>query len=150
MLLLKKLLKKYSEFFMGSLDVESLFTNIALEETKSLATKESYLIFNGKLYKQVDGVAFRSIVCKCIFCILWKELNTKLYVWLVIAPHYDGQYVDDILVLLTSPKPLEAFWTFLNDWHDNFLFIFVNEKENKMSFLDIQINCKNKKITHEN
>ena len=71
---------------MGSLDVDSLFTNIPLEETiaicinqlfgntdtvegftKSelkqllyLATKESYFIFNGLLYKQTDGVAMES------------------------------------------------------------------------------------------
>ena len=68
---------------MGSLDVDSLFTNIPLEETieictsnffengdtvhglkKSelkdllpLATKESYFIFNNILYKQTDRVA---------------------------------------------------------------------------------------------
>ena len=72
-----------SEFFMGGLDVDSLFTNIPLQETidictttlfenmekveglsriefkelLSLTTKESYFIFNGQLYKQVDGVA---------------------------------------------------------------------------------------------
>ena len=71
---------------MGNLDVDSLFTNIPLEETidictntlfentekveglskiefkelLSLATKESYFIFNGQLYKQVDGVAMGS------------------------------------------------------------------------------------------
>ena len=71
---------------MGSLGVDSLFTNIPLEETIDicantlfentekveglskiefkellfLATKESYFIFNGKLYKQVDGVAMSS------------------------------------------------------------------------------------------
>ena len=71
---------------MGSLDVDSLFTNIPLDETidscinqlfentdsaegftKSelkqllcLATKESYFIFNGLLYKQTDGVAMGS------------------------------------------------------------------------------------------
>ena len=71
---------------MESLDVDSLFTNIPLEETidictntlfenmekveglskiefkelLSLATKESYFIFNGKHYKQVDGVAMGS------------------------------------------------------------------------------------------
>ena len=65
---------------MESLDVDSLFTNIPLEEPSdictnklfentekveslsklefkelsSLATKESYFIFNGKLYKQAD------------------------------------------------------------------------------------------------
>ena len=71
---------------MGSLDVDSLFTNIPLDETidicvnqlfentdtvegftKSelkqllcLATKESYFIFKGLLYKQIDGVALGS------------------------------------------------------------------------------------------
>ena len=71
---------------MGSLDVDSLFTNILLDETidirvnqlfentdtvegfkKSelkqllcLDTKESYFIFNGLLYKQIDGIAMGS------------------------------------------------------------------------------------------
>ena len=71
---------------MGSLDVDSLFTNIPLEETIDICTntlfentekveglskiefkellslvgKESYSIFNGQLYKQVDGVAIDS------------------------------------------------------------------------------------------
>ena len=71
---------------MDSLDVDSLFTNIPLDETidvcanllfentdivegftKSepkqllcLATKESYFIFSGLLYKQTDGVAMGS------------------------------------------------------------------------------------------
>ena len=71
---------------MGSLDVDSLFTNIPLEETinicsnllydnedvieginksefknlLSLATQESYFIFNDLLYTQKDGVAMES------------------------------------------------------------------------------------------
>ena len=71
---------------MGSLDVDSFFTNIPLNETidicvnqffentdtaegftKSelkqllcLATKESYFIFNGLLYKHIDRVAMGS------------------------------------------------------------------------------------------
>ena len=71
---------------MGSLDVDSLFTNIPLEEAinictnllynneddiegisksefknlLSLATQESYFIFNDVLYKQKDAVAMGS------------------------------------------------------------------------------------------
>ena len=71
------------KFFMGSLSVDSFFTNIPLEETinictnllynnvdvieginksefeklLSLATQESYFIFNNILYKQKDSVA---------------------------------------------------------------------------------------------
>ena len=72
---------------MWSLDVDSLFTDIPFQETidicantlfengervevskieskelLSLASKDSYFIFNGKLYKQVDGVAVGSPV----------------------------------------------------------------------------------------
>ena len=82
----EEIVEKGSEYFMGGLDVDSLFTNILLEETIDicanklskftekveglseiefkkvliLATKESYFIFNRKLYKQVDGVAMGS------------------------------------------------------------------------------------------
>ena len=71
---------------MGSLDVDSLFTNISLDETidicvnqlfentdtvegftkselkqlLSLPIKESYFIFNSLLYKQIDVVAVDS------------------------------------------------------------------------------------------
>ena len=71
---------------MGSLDVDSLFTNMHLEETieicvnelfkesetvegssktefkelLSLATKDSHFIFDGTLYKQIDSVAMGS------------------------------------------------------------------------------------------
>ena len=74
------------DLFMGSSDVDSLFTNIPLERTieictnelfkesevvealsktefkelLSLATKNSHFIFDGTLYKQIDGVAIGS------------------------------------------------------------------------------------------
>ena len=82
----KEVVEQNSEFFMESLDIDSLFTNVPLEETidtcvntlfenteraeclskiefkefLSLTTKESYFIFDGKLYKQVDGVTMGS------------------------------------------------------------------------------------------
>ena len=78
-----EIVEQDSSNFMGSLDTDSLFTNIPLEETieictnnlfknsdvvhglkksefkdlLSLATKESYFIFNDILYRQIDGVA---------------------------------------------------------------------------------------------
>ena len=82
----KEIVDQDSSLFMASLDVDSLFTNIPLDETinictesvfnesdtveglnksefkelLSLATKESYFIFNELLYKQIDGVAMGS------------------------------------------------------------------------------------------
>ena len=82
----KEIVEKDSNFYMGSLEVDSLFTKIPLEETinictelsydqndnikglnksefkelLSLATKESYFISNEILCKQIDGVAMGS------------------------------------------------------------------------------------------
>ena len=78
-----EIVEQYFSKFMGSLDIDSLFTNITLEETiaictsdlfknsnivnglkkkvnlksLSLATKKSYFIFNNILYKRIDGAA---------------------------------------------------------------------------------------------
>ena len=122
---------------MGSLDVDSLFTNIPLEETVTicantpfekserierlskmkcqdllpLATKESFFIFNGKLYKQVDEVVMGSplgLTLANVF-LVYFEKN-----WLQNFPsdfkrHYYRRYVNDIFVLFISPEHLEAF-----------------------------------------
>ena len=59
-------------------------------------------------------------------------------------PHYYRRYVDDIFVLFTSPKHLEAFRNFLNGRHTNMSFSFESEKQNRMSFLDVQFICEDK------
>ena len=82
----EEIVDQQHDLFMGSLDVDSLFTNIYLEETiesctnelfkesetvevlsrtefkelLSLVTKDSHFIFEGTLYKQIDGVAVGS------------------------------------------------------------------------------------------
>ena len=82
-----EILTQDSDLYMASLDVDALFTNIALDETidicvkkrfktsdtlgkeiskndyrdlLNLATKESFFTFNSKLYIQVDGIAMGS------------------------------------------------------------------------------------------
>ena len=66
-------------------------------------------------------------------------------------PHYYRCYVDDIFILFTSPKYLEAFRNFLNGLHTNMSFTVhrVNDgkKQNRMSFLDVQIIRENKTFT---
>ena len=136
MLLLRKLLNKILNSEMESLDVDPLFTNIPLEETidictntlfentekveglskiefkelLSLATKESYFISNGQLYKQVDGVAMGLPLGPMLanaFLIHFKK-NWLQSCSSDFKPHYYRRYVDDIFVLFTSPKHVEA------------------------------------------
>ena len=54
-------------------------------------------------------------------------------------PHYYRRYVDDIFVLFTSSKHLEAFRNFLNGRHANMSFTIEREKQNRLTFLDIEI-----------
>ena len=163
----EEIVKQDSECFMGSLDVDSLFTNIPLEETidictnslfenmekveglskiefkelLSLATKESYFVFNGQLYKQVDGVAMGSplgLTLANAFLVHFEK-NWFGNCPSDFKPHYYWRYVDDIFVLFTSPRHLETFRNFLNGRHANLSFTIEREKQNRMSFLDIAI-----------
>ena len=124
--LLKKC-EQDSTLSMGSLDANSLFTNIPLDEfidvcvnqffentdtvegfTKSelsqllsLATKESYFIFNGLLYKQIDGVAMGSPLGHSVIqgqvppCLKEKKILSP--------PNFSHPWVPRILI----PPPLK-------------------------------------------
>ena len=162
MLLLRKLLNKILNFFVGSIDVDSLFTKIPFEETTGicantlfentekvdlpkiefmellfLATKESYFIFNGKLYKQVDGVAMGSPLGPTLANTLLVHFEKD---WLQncpsdIKPYYCRRYVDFVFVLFTSPQHLEAFRNFLNGRHANIPFTIESKSKTECPFL---------------
>ena len=152
---------------MSSLDVDSLFTNIPIDETidicinqlfentdtvkgfkKSelklllcLATKESYFIFNGLLDKQIDGVAmgspFGPSLAKAFLS--YYEKN-----WLNNCPQefkavFYRRYVDDIFLLFKSNDHIKYFQDFLNSYHINMSLSMETEKENKLSFLDVEV-----------
>ena len=105
--------------YMASLDVESLFFNIPLEETikncvndlfsnniysgklsrkdlydlLKLATTESSFIFDNKFYKQIDGVAMEKI---------WLNECPSQF-----KPVVFRRYVNDIFVLFKSKEHLK-------------------------------------------
>ena len=86
-------------------------SKIEFKELLSLATKESYFVFNGQLYKQVDGVAMGSPLGPTLAnaFLVYFEKTCLQNCPSDFKPHYYQQYVDDIFVLFTSPKRLEAF-----------------------------------------
>ena len=111
---------------MGSLDVDPLFTNIPLDETIDicinqlfanadtvegfprselkqllcLATKESYFIFNGLLYKQTDGVAMGSPLGPSLVnaFLSYHEKNWLNKCLQGFKPIFYQCYVDDIML----------------------------------------------------
>ena len=123
--------------FMASLDVDSLFTNIPLAETidiccdllfrdqpvvdglnktefrtiLTIATKESFILFNGAYYQQLDGVAMGSPLGPTLANIFLGYHEEK---WLAdcpseFKPAYYRRYVDDIFILLPSAECLPLF-----------------------------------------
>ena len=130
-------------FFMASMDIKSLFTNIPLEETTSVccdslfsnnakvnnninridfekllraALQNNIFNFEGKMYKQIDGVAMGSplgpTLANAFLCFheqIWLNECPDEF-----KPAYCRRYIDDIFVLFRSPDHLEKFKNYLN------------------------------------
>ena len=170
----KEIITYDSSLYMASLDVESLFTNIPLNEiinncisdlhNKNLyngklskkdlfklletATSESSFIFDYLLYKQVDGVAMGSplgpTLANAFLCHYEKE-------WLDNCPiHFKPviykRYVDDIFVLFSSKEHLQLFVDYMNKQHKCLKFTSEAENDNSFSFLDIKITRHNQQF----
>ena len=55
-----------------------------------------------------------------------------------LKPYYYRQFVN-IFLLFTPPKHLEAFRNFLNGRQANMSITIEREKQNRLSFLDVQV-----------
>ena len=160
---------------MASFDVNSLFTNIPLEETidiimsdietspdgavcgiertefkklLSLATTESMFLFNDKYYKQIDGVAMGSPLGLTLANAFMCHYEKK---WLEecpsqFKPTYYRRYVDDIFVTFSSPAHVALFFNYLNSRHSNISFTHENEINNTLAYLDLSIYRKNNRF----
>ena len=160
--------------FMSSLDVDSLFTNVHLEETinicvnelfksnssihglnkkqitemLSLTTKESIILFDMAFYTQVDGVAMGSPLGPSLANAFLCHHETK---WLndcpkKFKPVFYKRYVDDIFVLFKRPEHVKPFVDYMNSKHKNINFSFETEKDEQMPFLDINVFHENGKF----
>jgi len=154
-----------SSCIMGSLDVDSLFTNIPLTETieiccelvfrgkmivngldrtefkelLTLATRESLILFNGKYYKQIDGVAMGSPLGPTLANIFLGYKETE---WLSncpseLKPSYYRRYVDDIFLLFDNDDVIVKFQEYMNLQHANIHFTSEVEENDSIPFLDV-------------
>ena len=152
---------------MASLDVESLFTNIPLNETIEIVTKQVFgnkrkvdglsrtdfrrllklstkgtvFYFNGKYYRQKDGVAMGSplgpVLANAFLChyeTIWLEECP-----LSFFPTFYARYVDDIFVLLRSKTHIEPLTRYMSSRHKNIRFTFEEESNNVLPFLDVNV-----------
>ena len=160
----EEIVDQQHDLFMGSLDVDSLFTNIHLEETieictnelfkesesvgdlsktrfkenLSLATKDSHFIFDRTLYKKIDVVAMGSLLGATLAnaFLVYHEKILPEHCPLEYRPLYYRRYVDDIFVLFNSA---ERFHSYLNCHHFSLSFTIDKEKDSRMSFLNVNV-----------
>ena len=132
--------KDFSNKFMVSIDVVSLFTNIPLKEcidlavsyisdgwtdlklsksdhTKlfSIATSETHFLFNGKIYDQIDGVALGSPLAPVLANLfLGHYENLWLNNYRGPSIHFYRRYVDDTFCLSDNEHDSLLFFEYLN------------------------------------
>ena len=113
----EEIVDQQHDLVMGSFYVDSLFTNIPLEETVEICTNELfkefetveglskpgfkellYLVFDGTLYKQIDGLAMGSPLGPALAnpFLVYHEKNWLEHCSLEYRPN--TRYVDDIFV----------------------------------------------------
>ena len=153
---------------MCSLDIESLFTNIPLDETLNicldelfpnensvhtgfnklqfkslleLATKNTYFLFNDTLYEQIDGVAMGSPCGPTLANIFLCHYEK---IWLEecpteFKPILYKRYVDDTFLLFKNVRHVDLFLNYVNSKHPNIRFTKELEEDKKLSFLDVTV-----------
>ena len=156
-----------NKYVMASFDVENLFTNVPLVETINicldtlfktndniiglnkiefkkfldLSILNSFFIFDGKLYEQVDGLGMglpHSPTLANLF------LSHHESIWLDncplnFKPVLYRRYVDDCFLLFRKPSHVNKFLNFLNSKHQNIKFTCELENDSALAFLDIEV-----------
>ena len=155
------------QYFMASFDVESLFTNIPLHETITIcldllfrntntvlnltktlfkqlltyAVTNTFFIFDGQLYEQVEGLGMGlplgPTFANIFMC--FHETNWLRDCPSSFKPIFYRRYIDDTFLLFKSETHVKPFLDFLNSKHPNIRFTYETETNNTLNFLDTAI-----------
>ena len=155
--------------FLVSYDIQSLFTNIPLNETIDLAvnlliekerdlkisradlkklfqyaTSMTHFLFDGEYYEQIDGVAMGSPLAP-ILANLFLGCHEEIWIdsFNGQKPLFYSRYVDDILAIFENKTQANDFLSHLNSRHPNIKFTIEYENESKISFLDVLLDKSN-------
>ena len=152
---------------MASFDIQSLFTNIPLDETikiidnelfknsttymgftrkqfidlLELSIKDSPFIFNDKVYTQIDGVSMGSCLgptlANAFLC--YHETGWISECPSTFKPLIYKRYVDDCFLLFNDQNHVTLFLDYLNSKHENIKFTCELEKDGTLPFLDVKV-----------
>ena len=94
-------------------------------------TKETFLVFNNKYYKQVDAVL---------------KVSSFKIVLMISKPVFYRRYIDDIFVLFFSPDQADKFREYLSSKHPIIKFSVEKEEDGCLPFFDGNIFRENDKF----
>ena len=150
-----------------SFDVESLFTNVPINEVIEIAANYVYnehnenrpkydkkvfkdllkfatsgvFMFQDNLYKMRDGIMMGSPLGPSLANMFLAHLEDN---WqkLNFSPIFYRRYVDDSFAVFKDEKDIELFHKYINKVHNNLKFTIEKEKD-CIAFLDVSINKEN-------
>ena len=157
-----------NNYYMVSFDVQSLFTNVPLDETIKICLdrlyrssnpdivpptlpenvlkgmieiclKDNTFVFNQKVYYQVDGVAMGNPLGPLFANIFMAHLEETYIHGSQYSPDYYWRYVDDTFCLFSNREDVVKFHEFLDSLHPSAKFDREEESDGKLSFLDTVI-----------
>ena len=159
---------------MCSFDVESLYTNVPVEEAieitldfmfkpkkridipfnreqletlLNLSLKDAPFRFENKIYRQIDGVAMGSPLAPIVADLWMQKMEQKLNKFSVNKPMVWLRYVDDIFCIFTIPrKKIDEFHERINCWHKNLRFTLELKEDNSVAFLDVLVTLENNQL----
>ena len=149
---------------MVSLDVVSLFTSVPLDYTINiildkiykdkliqtklsrdqfktlleLCTKEMHFSFNGKVYKQINGVAMGSPLGPVLANIFMVHLENHMITRLSGIMSLWYRYVDDTFTFIKEGE-IDNVRKALDAFHNDIKFTYEVESNNEISFLDVKV-----------
>ena len=149
---------------MASFDIKDLYTNIPLEETieiclsllhaplinlpldlfkklLELSVYNTMFAFNGKYYKQKDGLGMGLPLSPTVANIFLCYHERK---WIQecpaeFRPVFYRRYVDDTFLLFRDPSHPQDFLEYINSQHQNMKFTSEIEQNGQLPFLDCMV-----------
>ena len=159
---------KNDNFVMASFDVESLFTNVPVQETVDiilelcfpladsifhgydrktfkkvldLCTKDNIFLFNELAYKQIDGAPMGACCSPTLANIFLSYYEKR---WLddcpsEFKPVLYRRYVDDCFLLFRKNDHISKFHDYFNSQYANIKFTIEIEQDNSLPYLDVHV-----------
>ena len=102
----------------------------------NLCLEATYLMFEGKIYQQVNSTAMGSPVSVVVANLVMENIECRALSSFHTPPCFWRRYVDDTCTVL--PRNLvESFHAHLNSIDPNTQFTFERESERELPFLDV-------------